>query len=321
MSYEVVLDNRYFLSELVQEISLEESLEEISYRASIRLVVTPDLPGIIPGQEIRISGIPYGGTGMTYLLHPGIVWECSSSNSSTKYLSLTVYDRTIYLAKSEDERLMPSGQTASDRLKLYAKEWGIPVGNLPDTRISLARNIKRTQTIYSMIQEDLKETADKGGELFRPRMTTSGLELIKLGDNKTKWDLEVIEDVTQSRTLEGAVTQVKVLGAQASDEKLAPVLAVVKKDVEKFGTLQKVIQDSKIETIDQAQKAAQKTLIGIQETFSVTAPDINLIRAGDEVRLNGTTLWVTRVTHRLGTPGHMDLELALPGKVRRDYLV
>lgn len=320
MSYEIVLGNRYYLRDLIEEISLEDSLEEISYKANIRLVVTPELPGIVPGQEIRVSGIPYGGTGMSYLLHPGVVWECSSTNSGTKHLSITAYDRTIYLAKSEDERLMPAGQTASDRLKLYAKEWGIPVGNLPDTSISLARNIKRTQTLYSMIQEDLKETADKGGELFRPRMTVNGLELIKLGDNKTKWDLEMVEDVTQSRTLEGAVTQVKVLGATASEEKLAPVLAVVKKDVEKFGTLQKVIQDSKIETVDQAKKAAQKTLTGIQETFSVTAPDINLIRAGDEVRLNGITLWVTRVTHRLGTPGHMDLELAAPGKVRRDYL-
>ncbi|MCD9020506.1 XkdQ/YqbQ family protein [Cohnella silvisoli] len=320
MSYDVVLGNQFYLRDLVEEISLEDSLEEIAYKANIRLAVTSDMPSITPGQSIRISGTPYGGSGVTNLLHPGVVWDCSSSNSGRKHIGLTVYDRTIYLAKSEDERLMPAGQTASQRLKQYAKDWGIPIGDVTDTVETLARNIKRSQSIFSMIQEDLKETVDKGGDLFRPRMTSKGLELVKLGSNKKAWKLETLEDVTQNRTLEGAITQVKVLGAQTSEEKLSPVLAVEKKDTEKFGTLQKVIQDSKIETTAQAKNAAKRALLGIQETFSVTAPDINTIRAGDEVWLNGISLWVTRVTHRLGTPGHMDLELAAPNKVRRDYL-
>lgn len=320
MTYEVVLAEKWDLSEFVEEITLEDSLDEIAYRANIRLAVTGELPAIAPGQTLRVTGSPYGSSGKEHLLHPGIVWECQSDNRGSKHLSLTVYDHTIYLAKSEDERLMPAGQTASQRLKAYAKDWNIPVGTLLDTDIRLSRNIKRSQTIMSMIMEDLKETADKGGGLFRPRMTSGGLEFVRLGSNRIVWNLEMLEQVTQTRTLEGAVTQVKVLGAARNENQLSPVMAIVRKDTEKYGTLQKIVDDCKIETPGQARTVAKKLLLGMQESFSITAPDINIIRAGDRVRLNNSMdLLVTRVTHRLGEPGHMDLELAAEDKVRRDY--
>lgn len=320
MSYEVVYANKYDLSELVENLSLEESLEEIAYCTHIKLAVTPDMPIISPGQELRVSGIPFGKTRKENLLNPGVVWECHSLNTGRKHLSITAYEKTIYLAKSDDERLMPAGQTATERIKQYAKEWGIPIGNIADTRIKLARNIKRTQTIMSMIVEDLKETVDKGGEMYRTRMTENGLELVEIGSNKIIWDLETIEEITQNRTLDGAITQVKVIGPQESENWVAKTLVVMSKDTDKFGTLQKLIMDNKIESVEQAKKAAAKTLLGMQETFSVTSLDINTIRAGDRVRLNALELYVTKVRHQLGNPGRMELELAAANKVRRDYL-
>ncbi|MEK0312481.1 XkdQ/YqbQ family protein [Cohnella sp. 56] len=321
MSYEVVLDGKYYLGDLVEEITLEDSLEEIAYRANIRLSVQSGMPLIAPGQDIRISGIPYGGQSMAYLLHPAMVWECESEHTggSGKHLNVTAYDRTLYLSKSEDERLMPGGQTAAERLASYAAGWNIPLGALPDTKIKLKRSVKRSQSIFSMILEDIKETASKGGDLYRPRMTPAGLTLVKLGGNAQVWQLESLESITQKRTLEGAVTQVKVLGNEGSETKLSPVLAIVKGEVDKYGTLQKVLQDCAIETPAQARKAAEPLLLGLQETLSVTALDVNLIRAGDLVDLEGQRLYVTSVRHQLGAPGHMQLELAHEAKVRRDW--
>ncbi|MFC4600678.1 XkdQ/YqbQ family protein [Cohnella hongkongensis] len=319
MSYEVVYANRYDLTQLIEELSLEESLDEIAYCANMKLVVTPDMPMISPGQEIRVSGIPFGSAKKEVLLNPGVVWECHSSNSGLKHLSVTAYEKTIYLAKSDDERLMPAGQTATERIKQYAKEWGIPVGNIADTRIKLAKNIKRTQTILSMIMEDLKETADKGGAMYRTRMTERGLELVEIGSNPIVWELTAIEEMTQNRTLEGAITQVKVIGPQESENWVSKTLALEKKDTEKYGTLQKLIMDNRVETVEQAKKVAAKTLLGLQETVSLTALDINTIRAGDRVRLDEWELIVTQVRHQLGYPGRMELELAAEGKVRRDF--
>jgi hypothetical protein len=172
----------------------------------------------------------------------------------------------------------------------------------------------------SMIMEDLKETVDKGGAMYRTRMAPDGLELVEIGGNKVVWELETIEEVTQNRTLEGAITQVKVIGPQESEEWVSETLVLMKKDTEKYGTLQKLIMDNKIETVDQAKKAAVKALLGMQETFSVTAMDINTLRAGDKVRMNGLELIITKLRHQLGDPGRMELELAAENKVRRDYL-
>lgn len=317
--YEVVLANKYFLREIIESVVLEESLDEISQRATIKMVVTPDFPGIAPGQECRLSGVPFGGSSMVYLLHPGVVWDCESNTRGQKHLTATMYDRNIYLAKSEDEYLFPAGQTASQRLKKCAADWGIVLSQVTDTGVPLAKAVYRAQPIWSMVLADLKETVDKGGDMFRPRMTPNGLELVKLGSNQTVWVLEEgqnIEDLSQRRTLEGMVTQVKVLGSAQEDQR-SPVLALVTGDTAKYGTLQKVLSDSKITTAAQAKTAGQKTLTGLQESFTVTGIDINTIRAGDKVKLNGMELLATSIRHELGSPGHMMLELTWPDVVRR----
>lgn len=324
--YEVVLANRYLLGDLIESLTLEESLDEIAYRATASLIVTPDFPGMQPGQEIRVSGIPYGGSDMVYLLHPGVVWECENSFSGADRLHVTIYDRTIYLSRSEDEYWFPAGLSASKRLEKYAADWDIPLGHLPDTQVSLSKNVYRAQPIYSMIQSDLKETARKGGGLFRPRMTPNGLELFPIGGNETVWALEPggnIESITQRRTLEGTVTKVKVLGKEPDPESATEVLAVETGETDRFGTLQKVVMDSNITTVSEAVQAARGFLSGIQETFSVTAIDVNTIRAGDRVALigSGMELIVTSIRHELGQPGRMTLELATYDYVKRRYFI
>ncbi|NLW89982.1 MAG: phage portal protein [Syntrophomonadaceae bacterium] len=321
--YEVVLANKYYLRELVESISLDESLSDIAYHAQVRLLVTDEFQkiGIANGQEIRISGIPFGGSSMVYLLHPGVVWECSSETTGIKHIDIDIYDRSIYLAKSEDEYLFPAGQTATDRLKQYCKDWGITSSIIADTKIALAKGVYRAQSIYSMIQRDIQETAVKGGGLFRARMSPDGLELIELGKNKNVWVLEPdqnVSQITQKRTLEGTVTQVKVLG-NAGEDSRSPVLAIEKGETAKYGTLQVVLQDEKITTASAASISAKKLLCGMQETFEVEAIDINTIRAGDKVMLSSTELYVISVNHQLGNPGKMTLELASEDYVRRRF--
>lgn len=319
--YEVVLANRYFLRELTESIVLEDSLDEIACRAVIKLVLTPDFQkiGIAPGQEMRVSGIPFGGSSMVYLLHPGVVWECRSATRGRKHIEVTVYDNAIYLAKTEDEYLLPAGQTASQRLERYASDWEIDLGQVEDTGIELAKAVYRSQPIFSMILSDLRETVSKGGDMFRPRMTPNGLELVRLGGNSTVYVLEAdwnVEEIKQRRSLEGAVTQVKVLGNAPGNDR-SPVLAIVTGQTDKYGTLQKVFNDYRITDAGSAKTAGEKLLYGVRETVTVTGLDINTIRAGDKVKLNAIEFFVTFVRHELGTPGRMTLELAESDYVRR----
>lgn len=328
MSYEVVLQNKYFLRELVEGITLKDSLDQISYQGTIQLKIPASFPGIEPGQEIRISGVPFIGEGssdggsMVPLLHPGVVWECSSTIQQTKHMTVTVYDRTIYLAKSEDECLFPAGGTASQRLRKYAADWSIKLGSVPDTKTKLKKAVYRPQTLYSMIMSDLKETVKAGGEMYIPRMTPGGLTLFQIGGNSTVWILEQLEEATQNRTLEGTVTRVKVIGSEDRSENApSKVLAVASGETAKYGVLQRIVQDENVKTASAAKKFAESMLTGQGQTYNVTCVDLNTVRAGDKVNFNGLNLIVTSVSHQLGDPGHMTLELATIDDVKRRYFL
>ncbi|MNX55029.1 hypothetical protein D3C86_857760 [compost metagenome] len=320
-NYKVILQNKYDLTPLVESISLRDSLDQIAYQATISLIVNSSLPAIEPGQDIRVSGVPYGGTSLVYLLQPGVIWECESSGSP-KRLTLTVYDKTIYLDRSEDEYLFPKGQSADERMKKYAQHWNIPLHkDMPNTKTKLARAMYRAQSIYSMMTNDIRETAKLGGELFHPRMTPSGLILHKLGSNSVVYSLDFNTEVAQSRSLEGAVTEVKVIGSSESGNEDIPskVLAMVKGQTDKLGTLLKIAQDDAVKTEAAAKTLAKSKLAGIQHSLTVTSLDVNTIRAGDAVMFSGERLIVTSVSRELKIGGTMTLELATMEDVRRRF--
>ncbi|CAM4524924.1 XkdQ/YqbQ family protein [Paenibacillus xylanexedens] len=325
MTYKVIVDDKYDITKLVETITLKDSLDQIAYQANIRLAVSASsgLPLISPGMAVRISGVPFGEKSMVHLLHPAVIWEVESSNSGTKRLSLTVYDRMIYLEKSEDEFLWPKDQTATQRLKTYAKEWKIPYATLPETKTKLGKAVYRSQTIFSMMFADLKETAKSGGEMYHPRMTPGGLQLFQVGSNAKVYELDRLIDLTQMRTLEGAVTKVKVMAASESTsgkEVPSKVLAIEQDNVEELGTLQKLVEDDQVKSTTAAKKLAKSHLTGIQETFTISAPDINTIRAGDAVLLKRLTLIVMSVSRDLSAgPGTMTLELGTAELVKRRY--
>ncbi|MGG4341024.1 XkdQ/YqbQ family protein [Paenibacillus lautus] len=322
MSYKVILQDQYDLSPLVEAISLRDSLEQVAYQGTVNLVVTPDMPPISPGMAIRISGIPYGKKDYVPLLHPAVVWEVETSNNGVKRMTLTLYDRTVYLDKSEDEYLFPAKQTATQRFKKYAADWNLKIAVLPDTEKQLGRSVYRTQSIYASMFADLRETAKAGGKLYHPRMISSGLELYELGTNKDVYILEAITDTTQSRTLEGAATKVKVLATAASEtgqEVPSKVMAIEEKDIAKYGQLQAIIQDDEVKSPAAARQLARSKLRGIRETISLNAPDVNTIRAGDAVMLGAMKLLVISVSRELGTPGSMMLELGSYDDVKRRF--
>jgi hypothetical protein len=319
---EVLLAEKYRLGEVERGITLEESLDEIAMRATLQPAVVASFPAIDPGQALRVLSSGPNSADLA-VVFDGLVWECNSSLSRIKSLSVVGYDRTIYLARSEDEYLLPEGQTASGRFKKYAGDWQIPLGTVADTKILLAQAVYRAREIYAMISSDLAETAYKGGGLFRARMKGTQLELVELGSNQVVWILaagENVEELGQRRTLEGTVTQVKVLGSETIGSELSGILAIEKGETGKYGTLQKVIQDSKVTTESEARARAKLLLSGIQETFAVAArPCVPSIRAGDQVRLGDLSPIVVSVKHELGTPGKSTLELADRELVRRRF--
>lgn len=325
MNYKVIVENEHDVTALVEKITLNDSLSQIAYHANITLIRESNskLPSLSPGMEVRISGVPYQKSNLAPMLHPGVIWEVDSQGSGTRNVSLAVYDRTIYLSKSEDEYLFPKGQSATQRLRKYAKDWSIALDpNLSDTSEKLGKSVYRARTLYSMIASDLYETVKAGGDMYHPRMTNNGLQLYKIGSNEIVHELSDFINLNQNRTLEGAVTRVKVLSPlEPVGDEASPVLAVLSKYTEELGTLQKLVQDEKTKTSLAAKKLAASYLNGIQQSFTVTLPDINTIRAGDAVHLLGMKLIVVSLSRQLGEPGVLNLELASSDFVKRRFYI
>lgn len=324
--YDLILQDKYYLRDCIQRIELEDRLDEISYCAKARLAVPDDqftgLPLMTPGMAMSVTGT-IGEAAPKPLIKPGVLWSTDINNRGRRNWSVTIYDRLIYLAKSKDEYLFKQGSTASDRIKRICGDWGIPLKSLPSTGVGLASEASRAAPIWRIMQKALAETASKGGKLYTLRMQPEGLELFELGSNKDPWMLEFGASMTavmQKQTLDGACTKVKVLG-KASQGAHSPVIAQVSKDTAKYGTIQDLLPYEK--AIDQgtAVSKANNMLGGIQETVRVEAIDICTIRKGDKVAVEGWPdgLIVTAVRHELGSPGHMQLELADTEYIRRRY--
>lgn len=337
LSYDVVLQGKHFLRETIEKLTLEERLDEIAVRATIDMAVPGDqftgMPIILPGHTMEVIGVPFGGTSVSKVFNAGPVWDVQIPNSQRRHWNVMVYDQTIYLAKSEDEYLFSEGTTATQRIKQIASDWNIPVYNLVETGQPLAKAAHRAKNLWSIIQEALQETAEKSGKLYRLRMmpgtittkpykfTAGGLELVEIGSNTPVWVMEFqsnLEQVSQHQTLDGAVTKVKILGNASKGER-NPVIGVVTGKTE-LGTLQKVHVEHKATDTAAALKVANNMLAGIQETVSATGIDINTIRAGDHVHVEGwPELLAISVKHEFGSPGRMSLQLATREYIRRRF--
>lgn len=301
----------------MEGIQLSEAIDGIAYTANINLAETEELKrlGIAKGHSIEIYDIDFE-TKKNKQVFKGIIWDIDKSRKS-KRITMACKERTIYIEESEDEYLFGEG-TATQRIQRYCRDWGIPTASLVNTKIKLAKAVYRSESILGMMIKDLKETAQKGGNLYKLRMLDK-LNLVQLGSNKTVWRLETIaEDISFKSSLEGMITQVKILGKQEENKK-TPVTGVYKKDTNRFGTIQKLVQDEKIKGGAEAKKRADALFNTGEETVRVSGIDINSIRSGDKVSVNEQILYVIDVTHNLGSIGRIDLTLSGLDYIRRKF--
>ena len=326
---ELVLKNKYKIQILSESVSLKDSIDGIAYTLNLSLVETDELKaiGIAKGDSIELYDYEYEKTNYAKVFN-GIIWDISNNVKSRK-ITIAGKERTVYIEESEDEYLWSDGQSATQRGNIICTDWNIPIGSFANTSIALSKD-KRKESLYSMMKKDLKETAQKDGGLYRYRMGTS-LDLIELGSNSPVYVLDnIIEDYNEKDSLNGAITQIKVLGKEdtkstgsSGTEKelvLSPIIGVFKRNTEKYGALQKIVDDDKVDDYSKAQSKAN-CLFSDGETSRTLSccKDINTLRAGDLVSVYGVTLCISEITHNLGSTGKMSLSVMTLEDVRRKF--
>lgn len=311
--YSVILRGSEKIDNLKMKISLSESIDSIAYTADIQTVI-PNGMKLMEGDLIEIVKNKEPGKGTVF---KGIVWDKKTSATQNKIGNILCKERTVYIEESEDEQIFSKGTTASQRATQLCGEWNVPIGNFADTGVPLEKSAPKVKAIYEMMLDDLRETAEKGGGLFKYRMQNK-LDLVQLGSNKKVHDItKTITHVGQTGTLQGMVTKIKVLGKQ-DDKKKTPVIGVFEKGTSK-GTIQKVVRDEKIKNNSAAKQKADALFSGGEGQITTSGIDIPDIRAGDKVIINAFEIYVTKVTHNLGEPGTMELTLESLEQIRRKY--
>lgn len=315
MSYQVILNKKYDISQACKSMTLSDAVDDIAVKFKCSIVNISGLPQV---DTIMPISLKYDNT----TLFDGIIWDLNCSLKGTKPIDVTAYDRIKYLAESDDEYLFSSGITADSIIKKIVNDWNIPCGSIDNTKIKLSKQLFRGgKNLYAIIQDALKETVDKGGDMYLPTMRFGKLELKAIGSNKNVLTLENLESGDKNKTMDGVVTKVKVLGNTDNENMLSSVLAIVTKDTEKYGTVQKIYSSSKSENTAQAKKAGEKLLSSPVETYSYTGIDIVTIGVGDKVKFDNRELIVTSINHELGYPGHMSMEMAPLEVVKNKYYV
>lgn len=330
--YETRLGGTFYLGDLVQKISMEESLDELALRANFQIVVSSDsFPAIGPGQTIEILDALQNNI----VKFDGIIHETDSENRGLKDLDIKAYCRAKYL-ESEDEFNLAADMTASSRFQLYASTWGIPLGSVADTGQKLDKAIYRPRSLASMIEDDIKETAKKTGRMFRVRSSGRTLDMVELGSNSNVPVLVPkanIEKVKQRRTLLDKDTRVKYVGNERGGTR-KPVYGSAAGEVDEYGTRYRIQIDSRINNQAQADAASRRQIVPIEEIIQVfVAEELIDLRAGGKVKLGMTDvtgqnivgydeLLVINLQRTLGNqshPGKCTLELGYPDYVLRRY--
>lgn len=291
-------------------LELSETFDDISYTAKLNLKLPESMKWLPISQGSPIEINTHKGN-----LFNGVVWDVNENELHHKDISLSCKERTVYMENSEDQLMFKAGTTATERVMEICGKWGIPTGIMVDTGVGLAATGPMTGNIHEIIMGFIKETAQKGGGLFKFRMG-AGLDLVPVG--YYSWPIYEIENIKRSSSLEGAVTQVKVVGAKDSGTR-GTVTGTYSQATDKIGTLQRVVTEALATSGSTAERVAESTFTLGKKSIEFDAIDNPFIRCGDAVHIPDGFYIVTSVHHRHGDPGHMHIQVMTLDSVKGEF--
>jgi len=203
-------------------------------------------------------------------------------------LTIKCYDNLIYLQKSEDSLYFSKGKKTSSVMKSICSKWGI---NLKYSYSSITHTkLVLRGTLSDIIMSDILDLVKKRtGNKYVVLSKKDEMHIKSVGSNKTVYQITKKNDAISTRvetTMDGMITKVKILGQAKKNSQKLPVVATVKGDTSRYGTLQKLQDKDKDTSLKDAKKEANATIKehGKPKTeYLVEANDIPWIEKGDRV--------------------------------------
>jgi len=136
--------------------------------------------------------------------------------SKQKTTSLTAYDDGIRLSNNEDT-FTYENKTASEIFIDVCKRFGIPYGEVADTKYRIPELIKPKTTGWDVICDALSLTYKAKGVRYYAICVEGKMRLLERRENLLQWVIETgqnLEDYTRTKSIEKVKTRIKALSKE-----------------------------------------------------------------------------------------------------------
>lgn len=328
MKVTVIFKNKYDITNLIEgHINFKDGIDMIAYDVDfgIRCIDKLIEIGYEMNDPIKIIDNESKDT-----IFDGILYEYSYDRKYSITAKWQLYEKCKILGDNEDEFLGIEDTTATQRAKEICSKWGIP-NNLADTEVKLSAGEPKINSLFAVIQDDLKETVEKGGKMYRAYFPSNKLEFFEIGSNKKIFDITKL-GIKESgkRSSADAVTQVKVIakknegdgkggGNEKPNNELSEYIATYSQGTELLGVRQRVVERSETEDAKSAEELANTKFKGITHETTYEILDIPQLRAGHKVKLYSRYYIISQIQRTVADHGVAKLTLLTEDMIRSEY--
>lgn len=225
----------------------------------------------------------------------GWTWtRYSDADLNAHIIKVKCYDNLIYLQESEDSLYFSKGKNTKSVMSTICKKWGINL-NYSYSTITHGKLVLRG-SLTDIFQSDILDLVkDRTGKKYVIISEKDVMCVKTAGSNKTVYNVIKKNNAVSARaetTMDGMITKVQILGKSGKSGKI-PVVATVKGDTAKYGTLQKLQTKGSDQSLSDAKKEANATIKEHgkpRQEYQVIATDIPWIKKGDLVHVEAGSI-------------------------------
>lgn len=258
----------YNVSNILTGLTVTQNQDDLAQGVTITIPNIKDKKKYLYNNiSVRDTLILSCKTGKNYKeIFRGTIWEKDYTSDITKDLTLTAYDRLIYLQNTKDNFFFAKGKSTKSILQTICKRWGVKL-NFQYKSIKHKRTIIREVNVSDAIISVLNEVKKKTGTKYVISFEGGALTVKKRGTNSKIYTINRKESALTENTkvtMNGVITKVAIYREQESQSTKAQPpkkVTVVKGNTKKYGTLQEIImRDSDDKKTVHAKKEAKEIL-------------------------------------------------------------
>ena len=284
--------NKYNITPAVTALDLTWEEKQIAQSADITVANVKTATGkkIHSILDVRKRVFIYANDGAKKAeVFRGWIWtEYPQASMDEDTVTIKCYDNLIYLQESEDSLYFSKGKNTKSVISSICSKWGIKL-NFSYATINHPKLVLRGDLSNIILSDILTPVRKRKGIKYVVYSQQDIMYVATAGSNKTIYKVTKANNATEARrekTMDGMITKVKILGSASKKSGKVPVVATVKGDTAKYGTLQSLQNKDKDDSLSEAKKEANATIKahGKPSTeYTVTATDIPWIKKGDKV--------------------------------------